>query len=211
LKEDLHCLTQYVLPGNLFQTAIGGPYLAVDSRHNETLYITLFNWKSGKLIGEIAPPDLNPWYSLMRVDGSTLTFQHFKNRQNPDILEEVHLPITALFPAYDKQKDTYPFAVGVPELYPEGTEAFDRVAQFLQTDIILGAEYLETSDKFILAYHQRKDRRYQRKIAIYKGRSILMEKIQDKELSGFAPGSFFTYQKRMIFVIDKKEINIYEI
>jgi len=214
LAEELHCIVRHTLPGVLFQTALGEKnWLAIESRKEENIYLTILDLDHGQVIKEYAPSVLTPWHSLMGIENKKIIFQHFEDRQNPDkvALYALNLTNNELSKVSNWQPSTAVLP-NTPALFLPDTDAFNMVVNFLGESIELGCEYMETNETIVLGSHVRQNtNRFIRRIHVIKQGKNALSIIQDKDLKGFAPGSFFTFKKRLIFARDKREINIYEI
>lgn len=186
--------------------------MAIESREAEITTFSMYDLKTGELLLSNQANHLSPWYSLAAFDEQGLILRYFENKQNPDqvsfirydpeadqLMEEISIPVNQE-PAFD-----------TPSLFLPENECFQTVTQFLDQPIVLGCEYLEQDELIIICYYLLKEKGFERKLLVLKNGKEQLHEIQDKEMSGFALGGFFTFQNRLIFVRNKTEINIYEI
>ncbi len=206
-------LFQEALPGNLSQSAIdANNHLAIESRQGESIFFSIYDLATGKQLINCQADELNPWYSLVAFKGNKLVVQYFENKKNPDLVR---------FFTYDPYKSKLGKEVGEEDfeiatvsppilLHPE-MKGFDTVKQFIGKNVVLGCEYEETEDAIVISYYLKEKTSFDRYLMVVKDAEVVYHEVQDTGLKGFAPGSFFTYQNRLIFVREKSELNIYEI
>ncbi len=202
------CVRQ--LPGNLFQTAIDENHLAIESRDQAHIYYTVLNLSNGEVVAELSPNGITPWHSLHSNQNEFLFLQCFENKKNPDLITYFALDLTNQNLEEVDAPSHWPPAPRIPAIIRADTPEFGTVKQFIGSDLVLGCEYDEW-DKYIVVsyYRQHSDVLSRHLLVLYDGEENYHE-IQDRDLKGFAPGSFFTHQNRLIFVRNKTEINIYE-
>ena len=96
-----------------------------------------------------------------------------------------------------------------PYVYEQGTEYHQLVSNFLSMDLPLSCEYLELENKIIISYYLRSERGFDRFLLVIDSDGKLQNKVkQDHEMKGFAPGSFFVWNSKLIFVKDGNEVGI---
>lgn len=201
------------LPGIFFNSAVSSKgQLAIESRNVEVTFFSLYDLQNGMLLYEIQAQCLTPWHSLAAIDEEGLILSYFENKQNPDQVRFIRYD-----PNTDQLRDTidlasinYPTS-GIPHLFLPKTEGFQVATQFLGQEIVLGCEYLEQNDLIILCYYLPMKEGFERKLLVLKKGKEVLHDVQDVGMTGFAYGSFFTCQNRLIFVKNKTEINIHEI
>jgi hypothetical protein len=210
--SKLQSIAQYPLVGNLFQTAVCPGTLAVESRAGENIFISILDLKNGECLQQFETSMLTPWHHLVAVNHHHLIFQHFENRQNPDTVRILGLDRKTLeINAASEQEISAP-NISTPQLYLPNQAAFQTVRDYLDEPISLGCEYLEHSDKIILSYHVAlTPNSFMRKLKVLNGGQQALDVDQDRDLKGFAPGSFFVFENRLVFVRNKTEVNLYEI
>ncbi len=202
------CVRQ--LPGNLFQTAIDENHLAIESRDEARIYYSVLNLSNGELVAELAPHSITPWHGLHSLQNEFLFLQYFENKKNPDLITYFALDLTNQnLEEVDAPRHRLP-APRVPAIIPAGTSEFDTVKQFIGSDLVLGCEYDEWGKYILVSYYQQHSAVLSRHLLVLYDGEEKYHEIQDRDLKGFAPGSFFTHQNRLIFVRNKTEINIYE-
>jgi hypothetical protein len=211
LSNPFSKLQTHQLPGNLFGSVINDERIVIESRTDEKLHFSTFNLLSGKLIHEKSSNELTAWHSLVGVEDDHLIIQHFENRKNPDLtthlLYDQHLD-QLIGPVEKLPESRFP---SPPSLYTKESPDFVLFQQFINQKIVLACEYQELSDKMIMSYYLQSNNGYTRRLRILADRTIIYDEVQDEDMKGFAPGSFFTLKNRLIFVRHKREINIYEI
>lgn len=210
MSNRLSKVCSTVIPGELYQTAIDDRSLAIDSRLGDRVHFTVFDLESGDMKKQFSPDSIDPWHSLVAVEGDLLFLQYFENKKNPDLVSHLSLNWRTgearegiMLPETE--------SINSPVWLSEGSESFDTIKQFLEKDAVLGCEYLEKDDLVIFSYYLGKDASYDRFILALGDGAELFHIELDNELKGFAPGSFFTTENRLIFARHKNEINIYEI
>lgn len=213
LTNSISKLCSNTLPGFFFNSAIDlKGHFAVESRTAETTSFSIYHLQSGQLLSEIQSYNLTPWYSLAAIDATSLILRYFKNKKNPSQVSFIRYDATTdqLLDLVNISQIEQPES-GIPTLYLPDTEGFQMIAQFLNQSIVLGCEYLEQDGWIIIGYYSAFDKNFERKLLILENGKEVLHEVQDTEMSGFAAGSFFTFQNRLIFIKKKTEINIYEI
>lgn len=203
-------LCSHPIRGELFLTGINEEVLAVQSLLKTQVIFTLFDLAKGEFTNEYLNEKITPWHSLVAILDSHLILQHFDNKKNPDLVSFWALDVTnGNLTETTKPSSFAP--INTPHWIPETTNEFDTIKQFIGENAVLGAEYLETNTTAVMAYYFSKNESFTRHLTVLKNGSTQMEILQDSNLNGFAPGSFFTTENRLIFAREKNEINIYEI
>ncbi len=210
MSNRLSKVCSTVIPGELYQTAIDDQSLAIDSRQGDRVHFTVLDLESGDLKKQFSPDSIDAWHSLVAVQDDLLFLQYFENKKNPDLISHSSL---------DWRTGETNHGIMLPEIgsinspvwLTEGSGSFNTIKQFLRKDAVLGCEYLEKDDLVIFSYYLSKDASYDRFILVLGDGAELIHIELDNELKGFAPGSFFTTENRLIFARQKNEINIYEI
>lgn len=203
------CIRQ--LPGNVFQSAIDEKSIAIESRDDQRVYYSVFNLFDGELVAELSPEEITPWHGLHSIQDQFLILQYFENKKNPDSINYFRLDLTnEKLEEIDEPRIALP-TPRVPSMFLDNSSEFETVKQFIGSDLVLGCEYDEFGEYIITSYYQQHSDGLSRHLLVLHDGEEKYHEIQDGDLKGFAPGSFFTYQNRLIFVRDKTEINIYEI
>jgi hypothetical protein len=212
LSNPLSKLQCHTLPGDFFLSAISETQLAIESRLSDQLFFSVFSLGSGSLLHEAPARLLSPWYSLYGIAQDHLTLQYFESRKNPDLVK---------WYGYDWHKDSLlrelPAAlpqtprVSSPTYYAENNPDFRLFKQLISEELVLGCEYQEVNNHLIISYYVKEQNHLTRHLLVLTDGKAVYSDVQDKELKGFAPGSFFTFQNHLIFVRNKRELNIYEI
>lgn len=156
--------------------------------------------------------NISPWHSLAAFDQTGLILRYFVNKQNPDQMSFIRYDAYSdkLLAEVDNIAIKSPTAL-IPDLFVPESEGFQMVAQFLDKPIVLGCEYLEHQEVIIISYYLPFGKCFERKLLVLENGNKVIDEIQDKCVKGFAPGSFFTFQDRLIFINENTEIVIYEI
>lgn len=99
-----------------------------------------------------------------------------------------------------------------PVYYSNGSESCQLVEEYLElTSSGIGCEYLEEEELIIICYYVRLGTKFDRWLKVIKGgEEIYHEKI-DQELNGFASGSFFLFDKLLVFIENGKKLNGIEV
>ncbi|WP_425392344.1 hypothetical protein [Ekhidna sp.] len=97
----------------------------------------------------------------------------------------------------------------VPEIYEHGSEYYKTVAEFLALDLPLSCEYMEWNDKIIISYYLRSGNGFARYLLLIKGGEKQWKIVQDEQMKGFSPGSFFVFEDKLIFIKDGNEVCVY--
>ena len=178
---------------------------------NEITFFSIYDLKNGELLSETQAA-ISPWYSLAAFDQTSLILRYFENKQNPDQLSFIRYDIKSdqLFNELDINSIKSP-TTAIPALFIPESEGFQMVEQFLDEPIVLGCEYLEQSNMIIISYYLQFGKCFERKLLVLENGKEAIHEIQDKNLKGFAPGGFFTFQDRLILINENTEIVIYEI
>ena len=198
------------IPGELYQTAIDENHIAIDSRVGDKVHFSIFNHSTGKLHNEFSLDEITPWHTLVGISGANLLLQYFENKKNPDSVSWVQLDWKSK-KISQGLKQIEPFDVEKPHWIPSEREEFKPLRKFIGQELVFGCEYLEVSDCIIISYYLSEEKGSNRHLLVIKAGLECLNLVQDRHLKGFAPGSFFTYQNRLIFAREKNEINIYEI
>lgn len=194
----------------MYQTAINDEFLAIDSRQEKQLIFTLIDLKSGEIVAQLVPEDVNPWYSLVGIHGPLFILQYFENKKNPDLVSYFSLDSQSGELTKIDQPPKVP-QVNSPIRITEENQGFSTIKQFLAKELVLGCEYLERQEQVIISYYLKKKEAFGRFIVVLNNGIEALHLQQDSNLKGFAPGSFFTTENHLIFAIQKNEIRIYEI
>lgn len=165
---------------------------------------------AGKVEAEKPATTLSAWHSLQGLDEKGLIVQHFESRQNPDRVRYLHYDL------YTDQLngETTPStddSIEAPIIFRAGSPGFDTFIRLLGHRAVLACEYLEHGDTIIVSYYVQESDRFDRHLLVLKNGEEVYHQLQDAEMQGFAPGSFFTYQNHLIFVRHTHELNLYEI
>ena len=201
------------LPGVVFNSAVNSKsQLAIESKNGEITSFSVYDLITGKLLSENRTWNLSPWHSLSAIDETSIILSYFENKQNPDQVSFIRYDpeIDQLGDVVDKSSIGYPMS-HYPRLFLPESEGFQIAVQFLAEQIVLGCEYLELEEVIILSYYLPTTKGFDRKLLVLKNGKEVVHEVQDKGMTGFASGSFFTFQDRLIFVRDMTELNIYEI
>ena len=177
---------------------------------HEALYFTVFDLHSGETVQRLQPEDLSPWHSLVAVRENLLIIQYFENKKNPDNVS---------FSALDWRNGNWSeysgkyasSTVHIPEIFPVDSPGFQTMKQYIGKELVLGGEYLELDDLLLLTYYLPNAQTFKRHLMIIRNGTTVYHERQDTKMTGFAPGSFFTFRNRLIFARENNEINIYEI
>ena len=166
---------------------------------------------NGELLTE-TQASISPWHSLAAFDQTGLILRYFENKQNPDQVSFIRYDanLDKLLTDVDINIIISPTTV-IPNLFVPESEGFQMIAQFLDQPIVLGCEYLEHQNVIIISYYLPFGKCFERKLLILDDGRKVLDKIQDKNINGFAPGGFFTFQNRLVFINENTEIVIYEI
>jgi len=213
LSNPISKLCSNQLPGTLFNSAVNSKgQLAIESRNSEVPSFSIYDLEKGKLLSEVTAPNLTPWHSLVAIDGRSLILRYFENKHNPDQVSYTRYdPVGGTFLATVDISSIHQPDSTLPELFLPESPGFQTITQFIDQPIVLGCEYFELCDLIIISYYHNFNKGFERKLLVLKNGKEKLHEIQDKEMSGFAPGGFFVFQNRLIFIKNKTEINIYEI
>lgn len=203
------CIRQ--LPGNLFLSAINETHLAIESRDEQNVFFSVIDLANGELVAELSPKSITPWHSLLAIQDEYLILQYFENKKNPDTLSHFSLNLTDEKLEEIELEDFENMTIRAPAIIPADSSEFETVKQFIGEEIVLGCEYDEFDNNIITSYYRQHSGDLTRHLMVLCDGEVNYHEIQDSNLKGFAPGSFFTCQNRLIFVREKTEINIYEI
>jgi hypothetical protein len=115
--------------------------------------------------------------------------------------------------------DTVPSLAGYPVFYQEGESSFETVRTFLELQgyqPILKIDYLEYRDWIVVACYEKADSTaastyLTRKLLVVRGNETMLHEVLDQKMKGVADESFICLQNHLIFVQDRKTINIYDL
>ncbi len=213
MSNQITLITNHQLPGAVYNSAISESFqMAIESRTGSKIHFTQIDLESGTIRSEKVAEGITAWHSLAGFHRNKLVLQYFENKKNPDQVSLLCYDQAAgqvqetIEPSQIQRK-----MVSEPTLYLPESEGFETVKQFLGETIVVGCEYQEVNDVVILSYYLSNGDQFERKLTVLKEGEKVLELMQDENIKGFAPGSFFTFEKRLIFVKEKVEINIYEI
>jgi hypothetical protein len=201
------------MPGKGFNAAMHPDgHLAIECR-NGHVYMLNVDLHNGQLLTQRQSSVLGHWHGLAGYSEEGLVMRHFPNRQNPDPVQLFN---------YDLSTDTLGdmadvgkmlrAPVGLPILYSPGTDGFNLVARYLAKPIVAGVEYREWLDEnIVINYYLQNSQGLERWLMVLKNGEQVFHVCQDKQMNGFASGSFFTFANRLIFVKESKTLEVYEI
>lgn len=102
-----------------------------------------------------------------------------------------------------------------PVVYHKGSEAFEKVQQFMQTrqvEILEAVEYLEGLDHIFIAYYRRENKQLSRHVYVMNSQGmVLLDQQLDEKMEGVVFQSFFTYKNLLIFVVNRNELYVYQL
>lgn len=102
-----------------------------------------------------------------------------------------------------------------PVVYHQGTEAFEKVQQFMQTrgvEIAEVVEYLEERDYIFLTYYKKENKQLSRHVYVMNSQGmVLLHHQLDGKMEGVVFQSFFTYKNLLIFVENRNELHVYQL
>ena len=214
MSNTLRKLLTHVLPEDSFSTAVSSQgTLSIESRGgNSNRYLSFIDLNSASVSRTIDVSDWDPMFVLSGFKDENPLIIQFPNPKNPDskIHHLLDLKTTQLKKENHLTETDFP-PIETPVLFNPGDDGFQTIANFLNKEIILGSEYLEQQEAIIFSYYTESGESLQRFLTVIKEGETKLDLVQDEKMKGFGPGSFFTYQNRLIFVVNKRELTIYEI
>ncbi len=110
------------------------------------------------------------------------------------------------------RQDQIPYAknfITQPSIYEPGSDYFRTVNEFLGLELPCACEYLEIDRKIILSYYLRSGKEFERYLLMLEDGKKALKELQDTQMKGFASGSFFVVNGKLIFVKNRNEIFVY--
>ncbi len=212
MSNRISKLQSHLLPGDFFLSAISETHLAIESRLSDHIYFSVFAMGSGNLLHEAPARLLSPWYGLSGFQNEHLLLQYFESRKNPDLVK---------WYGYDWSNDellaevtNLPMhlpSIVPPAFFPVTSPDFALFRQLIGEELVVGCEYQEVNNHLFISYYVKNQTTFTRHLLVLTDGQEVYHEVQDKEMKGFAPGSFFTFQNHLIFVCNKRELNIYAI
>ncbi len=205
--------------GVIWRIAIGDDAcIGLEIRNEESLEVQfrrmdLFDFS----MAVIEHAELDWWMSMIWLDKKEAYFKKYESEKDPfrqHILRLDH-ESTSLTES-TALKDGYHGDFKLPAYFPEGSESWKEIADFLElpegVTLVKGMEYIENKNFIVVAYHMSYNEQLSRNVLIMKssGEVVYHEEI-DETLSGEASESFITFANLIIFVARKNEIIFFEI
>ena len=166
-----------------------------NQRNPGPITLIRYDWKSDKVLEEIP----NFQFSEMTdtfVKGKVLNGQGFE-------IIEISL-------GKEKNKEK----VLSPTIFSFGTTAFDTVAKYLRRknrEPKGEVSYLEFDDHILILYYIDNNNLYDKYLLWLSGEKVVKEFILDLKVKGISAESFMVLAKKLIFVQNKNNINIYDV
>ena len=136
-------------------------------------------------------PSQYVWWSVDRISGAV-----YEETGQPHLLQA---PAISVFPA----------------VYYPGTEAFEKVRQFMarrQIEVVEAVEYLETEGYIVMTYYLKKNKQLSRHVYVMDSEGKLwMDHQLDEKMEGVVFQSFFTYENLLIFVENRNKLHVYQL
>ncbi len=151
------------------------------------------------------------WWSMIERFDQQLFLSEYKSENDPNSKMFYRLD-------GDNKKEIaeseIPYSENViiqPSIYEPGSGYFKTVREFLGLDLPCACEYLEIDRKIILSYYLRSGKELERYLLVLQEGKKAMKVLQDNQMNGFASGSFFVVNGRLIFIKNRNEIFVYAI
>ena len=99
-----------------------------------------------------------------------------------------------------------------PVFYPDGCEDFCTVQSFLTEmgeEPVLGVEYMETGQAIVFTYYLQRQNYYERYLLMIQNEEIKLHVQLDDQMKGLATGSFMIFDHYLIYIINRKELQVY--
>ncbi len=163
--------------------------------------LIIFDYVNGTINKEISSflPD--------RIDGNVLTGRVYENHTEKGIKLDLNDYV-------DGEKNKDPAKVSFPFFIDAANPDFEVIRGYLEgidTNPVLGADYLEHGPNIFLSYYVKSTKGFDRFILwIYRGNIRLHEKM-DENMKGVSSESFITSPNRLIFVKNRRTLVLYEI
>jgi len=108
-----------------------------------------------------------------------------------------------------------PVLVSFPDYFSEDDDYFIKIAGFLNkkldTNIVLGLEYLEKESFLISSYYVKSGNKYDRFIAVFKHGDNVFNQCIDRNMEGISTESFFLMGNDMIFIENRDTLAVWEL
>lgn len=180
--------------------------LYLDIKEGDQRSIVRFDLKNFK--HETKLVEWSKWVQLVGASKDVLNFIDYKDPNDPNDSEQFN------FDWFSSKKSRGDIEIEkgneiYPHIYEHGSEYHKTVAKFLAFDLPLSCEYLEWSEKIIISYYLRSNNDFKRHLLLIREGKKEWKVLQDDQMKGFAPGSFFVFEDQLIFIKDQNEICVY--
>ena len=157
-------------------------------------------------------PEVDWWTSLVNMDGADLILKKFGDEQDPSKHTYYRLARYGTWQSMNVPETVSGEAL-FPQYYPAGTSDFDTVSSFLRSkgiSSVAGIEYTEWRNFIVVGYYKANARLLDRYLLLLKGdgSDVFHDKI-DQGMQGVVFESFFTFTDYLVFVKERKELNVY--
>ncbi len=158
-------------------------------------------------------PHITWWTNLEELREGGMMLKQFDDGQDPSRYQHFLLSERGQWDLVQEGRKVSPDHMSFPAYFQEGTDAFQTVSGYLTSlgiSPVLGVEYTEWSDFIVVGYYTANERLLDRHLLVLskEGSKVLQEKI-DTGMRGVAFESFFTFTDCLIFVKERKELNVY--
>ncbi|MEM9325809.1 MAG: hypothetical protein AAGA85_09140 [Bacteroidota bacterium] len=157
--------------------------------------------------------DVLDWWTALQGFGKRgLIFKRFADDKDPSKHEYFELLSTGDSKSATPE-DIVEAGLAYPQFYQAGSTSFQLVADYLwehKVKAVAGAEYTEWRDLIVVGYYQAVGDLLDRHLLALdrEGVAVLHEKI-DTGMQGVVFESFFTFTEYLVFVKERKELNVY--
>lgn len=101
--------------------------------------------------------------------------------------------------------------VQYPVFFPENSSIYSLAKEYLNIDIALGVEYFEMGTTIIISYYVRSGAKFDRMLLVIRDEDEFVHIKLDRNLNGYASGSFLVIKNYLIFITNANQISGVEI
>jgi hypothetical protein len=205
MKDDPFDLNFIEIEATWWSSLLGlyGSFLIINNFPNQSnpgpSDVQIVDWKSGEII-EVFEQVL-----VDQFDKHMLKGRYMKEDHSTEPFE-LDLSKYANYGLIDS-------SMMVPGFIPGDNPDFEVIRSYLNTlsiHPVLGAEYLENEEDILFTTYEKINKHYNRILLWIRNGQVLLKKVIDKNMKGVSLESFVTFEKKLIFVEDRKTLQVYE-
>lgn len=221
MAEKLHSIFSYQFELNIWKylVDIESDKIVVELRSHTDMSVkfAVCNVITSKV--DYLPLEASWWTSIEAFDGENLYLKQYESDANPDVKTIIKYHISSGEQSANQNEENLPHGKNEllrPALYPSSNEYYKLISEFIleRTESVAngaGIEFLDWSENVCVSYYSGNSKMANYLLVVDRSKNNLLHECIDNNLEGIGQDTFTIAGNKLIFVKEKRELNIYQI